>query len=120
MICPYCKKEAIWCENKEVYGKNIGRSYMMYLCKPCDARVGCHNNTRQALGTMADKELREWRRTAHLHLDRLWKDGIFTRKKVYQILKDVFHKEVHIGESNIEMCKEIIKKLQRPLNKKLR
>ena len=46
MICPYCNKEAKWCENKVIYGKNYGKSYMCYYCKDCDAYVGCHNNTK--------------------------------------------------------------------------
>lgn len=115
MICPYCNKEAPWIENKEIYGRNYGRSYMCYYCRDCDAYVGCHNNTKYPLGTMANKELRMWRIKAHEHLDRLWKDKIFKRKEVYHMLKVIFHKEVHIGESNIEMCKKIIKKLQKPV-----
>lgn len=115
MICPYCNKEAIWCENKEIYGKNYGKSYMCYLCKKCDAYVGCHNNTRVPLGTIANKELRRWRVEAHKHLDRLWKDKIFTRRKVYEMLKTVFSREIHVGESDIETCKEIIRKLQKPV-----
>lgn len=55
MICPYCKRPAKWVENKEIYGKNYGKSYMMWLCKPCDAYVGCHNNTKEPLGTLANK-----------------------------------------------------------------
>lgn len=61
MICPYCKKEALWCENKEIYGKNYGKSYMCWLCKECDAYVGCHNNTKKPLGTMANKTTRALR-----------------------------------------------------------
>lgn len=81
MKCPKCNNEAIWCENKEIYGKNYGKSYMMWLCKPCDMYVGCHNNTKVPLGIMSDKETRklkmevknmwikktmgDWNRTGH-------------------------------------------------------
>lgn len=115
MICPYCNKEAVWCENKEIYGRNYGKSYMCYLCKDCDAYVGCHQNTKKPLGTIANKELRRWRMKAHEHLDRLWKDKIFTRKQVYQMLKEIFHREIHVGESDIKTCQEIIRKLQKPV-----
>ena len=57
MICPYCQKEAPWISNEEVYGKRYGKSYMCYYCKDCDAYVGCHDNTKRALGTMANQEL---------------------------------------------------------------
>lgn len=111
MECPYCKKQARWCENKERYGKNYGKSYMCYWCKDCDSYVGCHNNSKRPLGTMANKELREWRIKTHSVIDPLWKDGEYSRAQVYTKLNVAFGKEIHVGESDIELCKEIIKKL---------
>jgi len=112
MICPYCGKKAKWCENKEVYGRNYGKSFMCYYCKDCDAYVGCHNNTERPLGTMANKELREWRIKAHKAIDGLWKSGIYKRKEVYQDLNKAIGNgtTVHIGASNIEICKRIIER----------
>lgn len=108
MICPYCKKEAEWVSNEKVYGKRYGKSYMCWWCKSCDAYVGCHQNTTKPLGTMANKELREWRIKTHAVIDPLWKGGEMKRYEVYQMLKDKFGKEVHIGETDIKTCKEII------------
>ena len=112
VICPYCGKEAKWCENKEIYGKNYGLSYMCYFCKDCNSYVGCHNNTREPLGTMANKELRRWRMTAHAVIDPLWKKGSkkdkYIRRLVYFELKRFFGKKIHIGESDIQTCKKII------------
>lgn len=108
MICPKCNKEAPWVENKEKYGKNYGKSYMCYFCKPCGTYVGCHNNTRKPLGTMADKELMQWRMKAHKVFDPLWKEGKLTRRQAYNLLRNSFGKYIHIGESDIEMCKSII------------
>lgn len=82
---------------------------MCYWCEPCDAYVGCHNNTRNPLGTMANKELREWRRKAHAVFDPLWREGHMSRKKAYQRLKDKMGHTTHIGESDVQMCKQIIK-----------
>jgi len=110
MICPYCNKTAPWVENKEKYGKNYGQSYMCYFCKPCDAYVGCHQNTRRALGTMANAELRKWRMKAHEVIDSRWKSGEMKRKEMYKMLDDMMGKVMHIGESTIEECKEIISK----------
>src|SRR3990167_11355804 len=109
MICPYCKNEAKWCENKEKYGKNYGKSYMCYYCRDCDAYVGCHNNTEEPLGSMANKELRGWRMKAHDAIDPLWKSGKYARRQIYHRMQLYFRKEVHIGESDIKMCKKIIK-----------
>jgi len=121
MDCPYCKKEAEWVENKKIYGKNYGRSFMVYFCRACDAYVGCHNNTRKPLGTMADRDTREWRKKAHAAFDPLWKIINPTRRpyklkrllqsarqKAYNRLKNHFGEEIHIGESNVERCKKII------------
>ena len=110
MICPYCKKEAKWCDNKEVYGRRYGKSYMCYWCKDCDAYVGCHQNTRNPLGTMANKELREWRMKAHAVIDPLWKSGGKSRKEVYKELDKLFGFKVHIGSADKELCQKIIKK----------
>lgn len=107
MICPYCNQEAEWVENKEIYGRNYGKSYMCYLCKPCNAYVGCHQNTKKALGIMANKELREWRKKAHANIDPVWRSGKMKRKDVYGFLNKVFGFEVHVGESDIEMCKKL-------------
>lgn len=109
MICPYCNKEAKWCENKERYGKNYGKSYMCYFCRDCDAYVGCHNNTRVPLGTMANAELRGWRIKVHDMIDPLWQSKKYRRGTVYARLKDAMGKEIHVGESDIETCKELLK-----------
>lgn len=108
MICPYCKKEAEWVENKAVYGKNYGTSYMMYLCRPCDAYVGCHNNSRKPLGVMTNKEGREWRKRAHAAFDPLWKSGGMSRGAAYGKLNKFFGRDIHIGESDVETCQKIL------------
>lgn len=108
MKCPYCNEKAEWTENKAIYGKNYGKSYMVYLCKPCDAYVGCHLNSKRPLGTMANRDLREWRKRTHAVIDPIWKNGLLPRTKVYEILDKYFGFEVHVGESNEEMCKKII------------
>jgi zinc-finger-containing domain len=111
MTCPYCGELAIWCENKEIYGRNYGRSYMCYLCKDCGAYVGCHNNSKMPLGSMANKELRQWRMKAHAVIDPLWKSRKYKRHTVYAKIAKAFGETVHIGESNIERCKEVIEKI---------
>ena len=108
MICPYCSKPAKYGPNEEYYGSRYGRSYMCYYCKECDAYVGTHNNTKKPLGTMANKELRQWRIKTHGVFDLLWKNGKFKRQEAYEMLDKHFGKEVHIGEADIEMCKKII------------
>ena len=107
MNCPYCGKEAEWCENSRIYGKNYGASYMCYFCEPCNAYVGCHQNTRKPLGTMANKELREMRIKAHGNIDWLYKTGRIKRHNLYKRLTEHFGRPIHIGESDLETAKAI-------------
>jgi len=82
---------------------------MCYWCKDCDAYVGCHQNSKRPFGTMANKELRQLRIKAHSHIDPLWKEGRMTRKEMYASLNRIFGYEVHIGESDVELCNSILK-----------
>uniref|UniRef100_A0A6H1ZGG1 Uncharacterized protein n=1 Tax=viral metagenome TaxID=1070528 RepID=A0A6H1ZGG1_9ZZZZ len=109
MKCPYCKEEAEWCENKAIYGRNYGKSFMCYFCKNCDAYAGCHKNSRKALGTIANKELRQKRMRTHEVVDSLWKTGQYKRATVYKRLSEAFGFQVHIGEADEKICDEIIK-----------
>jgi len=111
LTCPYCKKVAVWCNNKERYGKQYGDSYMCYWCKDCDSYVGCHQNSKKPLGSMANKELRQLRIQCHSLIDNLWKNGKMSRKEMYRMLSDKFGRTVHIGWSREEECREIISKL---------
>jgi len=112
MNCPYCDQPAKYAPNEEFYGKRYGKSYMCYFCKPCGAYVGTHNNTERALGTMANQELRNWRKKAHTMFDPLWRDGKMTRKEAYRWLKEKTGKWIHMGESDIETCKLVIEKIE--------
>ena len=116
MNCPYCGKEAKWCDNAERYGRRYGKSYMCYWCKDCDSYVGCHNNTKKPLGTMANKELREWRMKVHAQLDPLWKSGKLRRGELYAKISKQIGKTYHTGETSIEDCQMILR-LFTPSNK---
>jgi len=79
---------------------------MTWLCKPCDAYVGCHNNTERPLGTLANKELRTARKeTKAKFIEKFmqgdWKDKE-GKQKGYQFLEDIFNREYHFGESSLE------------------
>lgn len=108
VTCPYCGRPAEWVPNAEVYGRPYGASYMIWLCRPCEAWVGCHKNTREPKGTLAKKELRDLRIAAHDHIDPLWRDGRYQRRQVYAALNRWFGQIIHIGESDEDMCKRIL------------
>lgn len=110
VICQYCGNEARFVDNAEIYnGKRYGKSYMMWWCKPCDAYVGVHeNDPSRPLGELSNKELREWRKLAHGVIDDYWKSGKLKRAWVYSRLTRYFGEEIHVGWSDVEMCKKIV------------
>lgn len=83
VICQYCNEPAEWVDNSVIYGRRFGKSYMAYYCQKDDAYVGCHNNTRKPKGTLANKELREWRIKAHAVVDPIWQSKEHSRRNVY-------------------------------------
>ena len=115
LICSYCKQPCEWVENKEVYGKNYGDSYMIWLCRPCNAYVGCHNNSKKALGRVATKELRQLRMEAkNLFIAkylRKWNCPSWVKESMYKRLAkeiDIPLSQCHFGMFNEERCRKII------------
>lgn len=108
VICTYCGNEAEWISNEAIYGYRAGESWMIWLCRDCDAWVGCHRNTTRPLGTIANKELRGLRVAAHNHIDRLWRSGRYKRTTVYLALELVFGRVIHIGQADEETCRRIL------------
>lgn len=106
--CPYCGKctelvtgDVIYPRRPELHRKKF------YLCKPCDAYVGCHPGTENPLGRLANKELRRAKMRAHAAFDPLWQDGKLRRREAYAALASMLGIDVndcHIGMFDIEMC----------------
>ena len=112
VMCHYCGNPAILTDSRVLYGKSYG---MIWLCRGCDAWVGTHENSRKCKpkGTLANKELRWWRRQAHEAFDDLWKSprGI-TRMEAYCFLQEVMgltFNNAHIAKFDIDQCKKLIK-----------
>lgn len=113
VFCPYCGKCAEFVDSAEVYH---GRSYgMIYLCRPCDAYVGCHGNGKgdSPKGRLANAELRRWKIAAHNAFDPLWKFGPFRgrRSSAYAWLAEQMglpKEKTHIGMFDVAECQQVI------------
>ena len=86
---------------------------MIYICRPCDAYVGVHDGSDMPKGTLANAELRYWRRLAHAAFDPLWQSGAFyhRRNAAYSWLSDkmgISKEQTHIGMFDIDSCKRVI------------
>lgn len=103
-ICPYCKSPTKLIDSKEVYGTHYG---YLWICRPCDAYVGCHPNTKRSLGRLANKELREVKKLAKEAFNELWKDGYMKRGQAYRWLSKAMElpeDQTHFGMFNIASC----------------
>jgi len=122
-ICQYCGRDAFLEDSIEAYGRELG--FQIFLCRPCEAWVGVHKGTNKPLGTLANKELRDWRKKAHAAFDPLWQKKLEIRrrqrgadyKKVYargsgyKWLREqmgVPKSNCHIGMFTIEQCQQVI------------
>lgn len=108
VFCNYCGKPAEYVDSTVVYGSSYG---MIYYCKPCNAWVGVHKGSGTPLGTLANAELRAYRRKAHGLFDRIWRRRWMSRGKAYAWLSEqmgLAKEETHIGMFSIEQCKIVI------------
>ena len=111
-ICPYCKEKPKLVDSIEIYGTSYG---MAYYCKPCDALTNCHEGTTVALGRLANKELRYWKRVVHECFDPLWKKAVEDGRKKHEARNAAYEwlakkmnisiELCHVGMFDIEQCK---------------
>lgn len=112
LLCPYCVSrpervggDVIYPHRPDLYGRRF------YLCRPCDAYVGCHPGTTEPLGRLANAELRKARQKAHAAFDPMWKGGGQKRKEAYSWLASrigVDVKDCHIGMFDVETCRRVV------------
>lgn len=111
-------KPSIHAPDTEIY-KGGGYGSFIYLCYDCSAYVGCHKTRpTEALGRLANKELRDAKIKAHFYFDHLWQRKIATgvkkghaRAKAYKWLSEALNispEYCHIGMMDIEDCQKVI------------
>jgi len=109
-ICPYCKSPSEYLKDSTpVYNKDYGP---LYICWKCNAYVGVHSGEpKKALGRLATKELREWKKKAHAAFDPIWQSNYKSRYQAYQWLSiklNIPKEFTHIGMFNLETCKRVV------------
>ena len=119
IICRYCGSPVVYTSNAEIYGREYGEG-KCYLCRNCRAFVGVHPGTDIPLGTLADEELRRYRKAAHFWFDKIWKSPtrITTRDKAYKWLSKELglpKEETHIGMFEKEQCEKVMEISQKRL-----
>jgi hypothetical protein len=91
----------------------------VWACTPCGAHVGCHPGTENALGGLANAELRAAKMAAHAAFDPLWRAKMarddcsksHARKSGYRWLAQqlgIPYKKTHIGEFDLDECQRVV------------
>ena len=111
-ICPYCGAESDGVDGYAVYPHRPDlHDKWFYQCTPCDAYVGCHPNTKQPLGRLANAELRKFKSLAHKAFDPIWKTKAMKRSDAYKSLAAEMRidpSKCHIGMFDVAQCKQVI------------
>ena len=109
LVCPYCGKKTELIDSAEIYhGKSFG---WMYICRACDAYVGCKTGTKESLGRLANAELRRYKQKAHDVFDLIWKDNHKNRTEAYAWLSQELGVDIdftHMGMFDVDQCKKVI------------
>lgn len=112
MNCHYCGKEVTIESGKYVYPHRPDLYKLnFYVCKPCEAYVGCHKNTTTPLGTVANAELRQHRSLCHTVFDPMWRNGSMTRSEAYSWLStnlNIPKNKCHIAMFNTAQCDQLL------------
>ena len=111
VVCPYCGVAADLVTGEAIYPHRPDLAEKQFwLCRPCQAWVGCHPGTTRSLGRLANSELRRLKSAAHAAFDPLWKDGGMKRGDAYGWLAGqlgIPRPDCHIGEFDEAMCRRV-------------
>lgn len=117
--CRYCLQPAALLRLGDAgypYRRDYGPTW---TCVQCAAWVGCHAGTENALGGLANAELRIAKQAAHAAFDPLWQRKIaatgcsksHARKSGYRWLAEqlaIDFKLCHIGYMNLDECRKVV------------
>ena len=110
-VCNICGGDVVFTSNSVIYGREYG-SGKCYLCTSCGAYVGTHKpRPREALGILADPEMRELKKKCHEIFDSIWqceptrKRKYLKRQSLYKQLSDLMgipEENCHFGYFDAE------------------
>jgi len=113
-VCLHCNLPCRLTTGKKIYPhrKDLWEK-PIWECSFCDAYVGCHPGTKDALGFAADYQTRQARMKLHNEmLDPIWRNskGVKrNRRTVYAYLSRVMGlppEETHTGMWTVEQCRQ--------------
>jgi hypothetical protein len=117
--CRYCLLPAVllkFGDKDYPYQRDYGPTW---TCTPCGAWVGTHPGTENALGGLANAELRAAKQAAHAAFDPLWQRKIRRDKCSKRQARNAGYawlagqlgipvKKCHIGMMNLDECRKVV------------
>lgn len=114
-ICRYCGGVIRLVPAEKVYQAATERlkqqSQWIYQCQNCNARVGCHRDSKRPLGNVANEVLRLKRMETHQIFDAFWRSRGMSRTAAYRWLAKQMKlpaELAHIGGFEMEQCQRLI------------
>lgn len=101
--CGYCGGQTYLVHHRVIYGRIKGRWPWVYLCTPCEAHVGCHPGTFNALGTPANNDLRKLRQYVHSLIANRSAQGA-SRREAYRLL--ALQLSIEVNECHVALFDE--------------
>lgn len=112
MKCAYCNERTSLVTGSVVYPHLPSlASKPFHACLPCKAWVGCHPGTTNALGNVANSELRQARSRAHAAFDPIWQSKGMSRRAAYGWLAHQLRlpgSRCHIAQLDIALCQQVV------------
>ncbi len=109
--CEKCQQHAVLTSGDKIYHSPRFKSVLVWLCRGCSDRVGCHPGSSRPLGSLAGDKLRKARQRAHEAVDPIWQYGGKSRNEVYRWLGSQMNlkpKQCHIALFTQEQCEQAI------------
>lgn len=120
ILCNHCGQPARLITGEKLYPKRRDlAAKKFWLCTPCGAYVGCHQETEKPYGLLATREERNWRMRAHAAFDPIWQADMEQRKcskhaarnAAYHWLAgwmNIPREDCHIGHFNVAQCQQVL------------
>lgn len=112
-VCNLCGGEVILVPNSFIYNGQSYGSGFCYLCTECGAYVGTHRKRPyDAMGILANKEMRQMKKKCHDIFDLKWKDKKrkhYSRDIAYQRLAKkmgISNEDCHFGYFDMEQLEK--------------
>ena len=113
-ICRYCGGVIRLVPAEKVYQAATERlkqqRQWIYQCQNCNARVGCHRDSKRPLGNVANEVLRLKRMETHQIFDAFWRSRGMSRTAAYRWLAQslqVPEENAHIGTMEMDACEAV-------------